>query len=268
MLFRLTGLRGGGSGGGTGSGKAGRATTWPRRSASPRWASAGGSLVPAAAVRTPPGPTPVPDPPPTPAAAQQGRVPECLGHGAEAHGFRGGVRTRARIPEVLEGALGARHPKGPAGQPLRAWHWAPRVLVSEGDSGFDRRPGLVRTSAPGAHPPVVREEPTRDHRSVMGGRTPDGGADTVARQESLGGSPAVELLAPLRRVVGSRLLVGRGGSPIHRRAAVAGFASGTRGGVFVAGRPFEPTSKQTRLYDKYGKRLDESYPGRPAGGRP
>jgi imidazolonepropionase-like amidohydrolase len=35
--------------------------------------------------------------------------------------------------------------------------------------------------------------------------------------------------------------------------------------VFVDGRPYEPTSKQTRLYDKYRKRLDETRPA--AGGR-
>jgi imidazolonepropionase-like amidohydrolase len=32
-------------------------------------------------------------------------------------------------------------------------------------------------------------------------------------------------------------------------------------GVFVDGRPYEPTNKQTRLYDKYRKRLDEARPG-------
>ena len=38
--------------------------------------------------------------------------------------------------------------------------------------------------------------------------------------------------------------------------------------VFIDGRPYEPTSKQTRLYDKYRKRLDEAKPGAtaPAGG--
>ena len=30
--------------------------------------------------------------------------------------------------------------------------------------------------------------------------------------------------------------------------------------LFIDGRPFEPTSKQTRLYDKYRKRLNESRP--------
>lgn len=36
--------------------------------------------------------------------------------------------------------------------------------------------------------------------------------------------------------------------------------------VFVDGKPFEPTSKQTRLYDKYRKRLDEAGKGNPPGG--
>ncbi len=36
--------------------------------------------------------------------------------------------------------------------------------------------------------------------------------------------------------------------------------------VFVAGKPFEPTNKQTRLYDKYRKRLDEVRPGSTPGG--
>lgn len=37
-------------------------------------------------------------------------------------------------------------------------------------------------------------------------------------------------------------------------------------GLFVDGRPYEPTNKQTRLYDKYRKRLDEVRSGRPTGG--
>ena len=30
--------------------------------------------------------------------------------------------------------------------------------------------------------------------------------------------------------------------------------------VFLDGKPYEPTSKQTRLYDKYQKRLNEAKP--------
>jgi imidazolonepropionase-like amidohydrolase len=36
--------------------------------------------------------------------------------------------------------------------------------------------------------------------------------------------------------------------------------------VFVAGKPYEPTNKQTRLYEKYRKRLDELRPGALPGG--
>jgi imidazolonepropionase-like amidohydrolase len=35
--------------------------------------------------------------------------------------------------------------------------------------------------------------------------------------------------------------------------------------IFVDGKPFEPTNKQTRLYDKYRKRLDEVQPGKTTG---
>jgi imidazolonepropionase-like amidohydrolase len=38
--------------------------------------------------------------------------------------------------------------------------------------------------------------------------------------------------------------------------------------VFIEGRPYEPTSKQTRLYDKYQKRLNEMKPAEPGSGRP
>jgi imidazolonepropionase-like amidohydrolase len=39
-------------------------------------------------------------------------------------------------------------------------------------------------------------------------------------------------------------------------------------GVFIDGRPYEPTSKQTRLYDKYKKRLDEVRSSESPGNRP
>jgi imidazolonepropionase-like amidohydrolase len=38
--------------------------------------------------------------------------------------------------------------------------------------------------------------------------------------------------------------------------------------VFIDGRPHEPTSKQTRLFDKYQKRLTEARPNATPGGRP
>jgi hypothetical protein len=59
------------------------------------------------------------------------------------------------------------------------------MLVFEDESGFYLLPGLVRTYAPRAHTPVIREKQTSDHLSVMGGLTPEGKVYPLARQESL-----------------------------------------------------------------------------------
>jgi transposase len=97
------------------------------------------------------------------------------------------------------------------------------------ESGFYLLPGKVRTYAPEAHTPVLREWQTRDHLSVMGGVTPAGKIHTLVRQESLNGLHVIEFLKHLMRHVGSRLLVIWDGSPIHRRAAVKEFLAGTTG---------------------------------------
>jgi transposase len=71
----------------------------------------------------------------------------------------------------------------------------------------------------------------------MGGVTPAGKVYTLARQESLNGLHSVEFLGHLLRLAGERLLVIWDGSPIHRRAAVREFVSGTRGEVWVEALP-------------------------------
>jgi len=214
---------------------------------------------------------PSPGAPPKLSAAQKALIPEFLWHGAEAYGFRGEVWTCARIAQVLEEEFGARYHKGHVGKLLQELRWAPqvpirralqrdegairrwraeawpelrrrarrerRVLVFVDESGFYLLPGLVRTYAPEAHTPVIREQQTRDHLSVMGGMTPEGKVYTLARQESLNGLHTVEFLAHLRHVAGPRLLVIWDGSPIHRRAAVTEFVSRTRGGVWLEALP-------------------------------
>ena len=70
-----------------------------------------------------------------------------------------------------------------------------RVLVFEDESGFYLLPGVVRTYAPEAQTPVLREKQTRDHLSVMGGMTPEGKVYTLVRQESLNGLHSIEFLA-------------------------------------------------------------------------
>ena len=111
------------------------------------------------------------------------------------------------------------------------------MLVFVDESGFYLLPGLVRTYAPEAHTPVIREKQTRDHLSVMGGMTPAGKVYTLARQESLNGLHTVEFLAHLRQVAGPRLLVIWDGSPIHRRASVTEFVARTRGQVCLEALP-------------------------------
>jgi transposase len=96
---------------------------------------------------------------------------------------------------------------------------------------------VVRTYAPEAQTPVLREKQTRDHLSVMGGMTPAGKIYTLVRQESLKGMHSIELLCHLGRVASDRLLVIWDGSPIHRREEVQEFVADTDGKVWVEALP-------------------------------
>lgn len=209
--------------------------------------------------------------PPKLSAAQKGLIPEFLWHGPEAYGFRGEVWTCARIARVIAEEFGVRYHKDHVGRLLGELRWTPqvpirraiqrdedairrwrqevwpdlrrraqrerRVLVFEDESGFYLLPGLVRTYAPEARTPVIRERQTRDHLSVMGGMTPEGKVYTLARQDSLDGSHTIEFLLHLLRVAGARLLVIWDGSPIHRRQTVREFVAGTKGKVWVEALP-------------------------------
>jgi transposase len=214
---------------------------------------------------------PSPGRPPQLSAAQKRLIPEFLWHGAEAYGFRGEVWTCARVAQVIEEEFGVHYHKDHVGRLLQELHWTPQVpirraiqrdedairrwrdevwpelqrqarrerrtLVFEDEAGFYLLPGLVRTYAPEARTPVIREKQTRDHLSVMGGLTPLGKVYTLARQESLNGLHSIEFLLHLLHVVGPRLLVIWDGSPIHRRAEVKEFVSSTRGKVWVEALP-------------------------------
>jgi transposase len=209
--------------------------------------------------------------PPKLSPSQKRLIPEFLGHGPEAYGFHGQVWTCARIAKVIEEEFGVSYHKDHVGRLLRELHWTPqmpirraiqrgeeairrwrdeawpdlrrrarrerRVLVFEDESGFYLLPGLVRTYAPEAHTPVIREKQTRDHLSVMGGMTPEGKVYTLARRESLNGLHSIEFLLHLLRVAGERLLVIWDGSPIHRREAVREFLAGSEGAVWVEALP-------------------------------
>jgi transposase len=209
--------------------------------------------------------------PPKLSSAQKRLIPELLWHGAEAYGFRGEVWTCARVARVIEEEFGVRYHKDHVGRLLQELRWTPqlpirraiqrdeeailrwraevwpqlrrrarrerRVLVFEDESGFYLLPGLVRTYAPEAHTPVLREVQTHDHLSVMGGMTPAGKVYTLVRQEPLNGLHSIEFLLHLQCVAAERLLVIWDGSPIHRRQLVQEFVAGTEGKVWVEALP-------------------------------
>ena len=199
-------------------------------------------------------------------------IPDFLGHGAEAYGFRGEVWTCARVAKVIEEEFGVSYHKGHVSRLLKELHWTPqmpiaraiqrneqeierwrvevwprlkaeahsqrRTLVFVDESGFYLLPGKVRTYAPEGHTPVLHEWQTRDHLSVMGGVTPTGKLYVLVRRESLNGLYTIEFLKHLIRHIGRRLLVIWDGSPIHRRVAVKDFlASATGRGVRVERLP-------------------------------
>jgi transposase len=214
---------------------------------------------------------PAPGHPPKLSAAQKRLIPEFLWHGPEAYGFRGQVWTCARIAKVIAEEFGVSYHKDHVGRLLQELHWTPqvpirralqrdeeaiqrwrvevwpellrrarrerRVLVFEDESGFYLLPGLVRTYAPEAQTPVIREKQTRNHLSVMGGMTPAGKVYTLVRQESLNGLHTIEFLKHLSRVASRRLLVIWDGSPIHRRDEVKEFIEGTQGRIGVEALP-------------------------------
>jgi transposase len=214
---------------------------------------------------------PRPGRPPGLSPTQKRLIPEFLWHGAEAYGFRGDVWTCARIARVIEEELGVHCHKDHVGRLLQELRWTPqvpirralqrdeqaiqrwraetwpellrrarrerRVLVFEDESGFYLLPGVVRTYAPEARTPVLREKLTRDHLSVMGGMTPEGKVYTLVRQESINGLHCMEFLIHLLRVAGPRLLVIWDGSPIHRRAEVKQFVADLRGRVWTESLP-------------------------------
>lgn len=209
--------------------------------------------------------------PPGLSADQKRLIPEFLWHGPEAYGFRGQVWTCARVTRVIAEEFGIAYSKAQVSRLLKALHWTPQVpitraiqrdepvidrwrqevwpllrrqaasqsrtLVLVDESGFYLLPGKVKTYAPEAQTPVLREKLTRDHLSVMGAMTPAGKIYSLVRQESLNGLHTVESLAHLRRVASKKLLVIWDGSPIHRRTEVQKFVAGTRGQVRVEPLP-------------------------------
>ena len=104
-------------------------------------------------------------------------APQGPGPGPPAADPAGHPARRGRHPAVAPTRPGRDCGSGPGFS-------TPRACVFEDESGFYLLPGVVRTYAPGgADAPVLREEQTRDHLSVMGAMTPAGRVYTLVRQE-------------------------------------------------------------------------------------
>jgi transposase len=188
---------------------------------------------------------------------QKRLIPDFLGHGAEAYGFRGEVWTCPRIVRVLRQEFGVSYNRSQVSRLMKELQWTPQVpltralqrdeqviehwrvelwpqireqaqkehqtLVFVDESGFYLLPGVVKTYGPKGLRPILKEWQTRDHLSVMGGVTPQGKVYSLVHQESLTGLDTVVFLTHLLRVAGLRLLVIWDGSPIHRCTEVKQF---------------------------------------------
>ena len=92
-------------------------------------------------------------------------------------------------------------------------------------SGFYLLPMVVRTYAPVGKTPILKENLTRDHPSVMSGITLEGKPYMIEQDRAFKGEDAVRFLKHLLRQIPGKLLVIWDGSPIHRGGAVKDFLS-------------------------------------------
>jgi hypothetical protein len=102
-----------------------------------------------------------------------------------------------------------------------------RTIVFADQSGFYLLPAVVRTYAHIGQTPILHEQLSRDHLSVMSAITLEGKLYMIEQERSFKGEDAVRFLKHLMRQIEGELLVVWDGSPIHRGRAVKEFlASG------------------------------------------
>lgn len=106
-------------------------------------------------------------------------------------------------------------------------HKEDRTIVFADQSGFYLLPAVVRTYAPIGQTPVLHEQLSRDHLSVMSAITLEGKLYMLEQERAFNGEDAVRFLKHLMRQIEGKLLVVWDGSPIHRGRTVKDFlASG------------------------------------------
>jgi hypothetical protein len=103
-----------------------------------------------------------------------------------------------------------------------------RTIVFADQSGFYLLPAVVRTYAPIGQTPLLHEQLSRDHLSVMSAITLEGKLYMIEQERSFKGEDAVRFLKHLMRQIEGKLLVVWDGSPIHRGRAVKDFLASGR----------------------------------------
>ena len=95
--------------------------------------------------------------------------------------------------------------------------------MDQDQSGFYLLPCVVRTYAPVGQTPVLREQLSRDHLSVISGITLEGKLFMMEQKRAFKGEDVVRFLRHLLRQIAGKLLIVWDGSPIHRGRAVKDF---------------------------------------------
>jgi transposase len=90
-------------------------------------------------------------------------------------------------------------------------------------SGFYLLPAVVRTYAPVGQTPILHEQLSRDHLSVMSGITPEGKLLMMEQERAFKGEDVVRFLKHALHQIPGKLLVIWDGSPIHRSKVVKEF---------------------------------------------
>lgn len=98
-----------------------------------------------------------------------------------------------------------------------------RTILFADQSGFYLLPAVVRTYAPVGKTPVLHEQATRDHLSVMSAITLEGKLLTMEQDRAFKGPDVVRFLKHALREIPGKLLVIWDGSQIHRSQEVKKF---------------------------------------------
>jgi transposase len=93
-------------------------------------------------------------------------------------------------------------------------------------SGFYLLPTVVRTYAPVGQTPILHEQLTRDHLSVISGITLGGKLLMMDQERAFKSPDVVRFLRHALRQIPGKLLIIWDGSPIHSGQAIKDFLSG------------------------------------------